>query len=732
MLTRFLILGARVARPCPKITVTNPETTSPRNEPIIMFRKTLEATCLSIALTLSLSACGGPTVQYNPQDDDNMDAGADMTAAGDMQTPSDMSGEGELDMGPPPECVEDADCETELPNVSLVCNAGTCEVDACQDGFAPDPGDEISQAGCTCEVQEEMCGDGVDNNCDGIADEGCPCDFNDLSEGVCSMATRDDMGVCTAPSTYEEADISCDGVDNDCDGEPDDDCVPIQITSGTQHTCELRADGEVTCWGNAFEGRTSPPAGVLFASIDAGADHTCGIVKEDNSIRCWGSNNTGQLDAPGGQFIAVSSGYQHSCAITMEGSATCWGAFQSGQSTPPGESFKQISAGVEYSCGVTQSGDAMCWGSNSFGQATPPQKKFKQVSAGVTFSCGILEDDKLECWGRDQQGTLSPPTSETYQSVTVGVGFGCAVDTSGIVSCWGGDNLFGERDAPATVAKAVSALQQHTCLVTEDGATECWGLNDYGQAIPPAGTYTLVDAGEGHFCALRDDERIECWGFPGSAVLDVPTNKFSTFSASFDHGCGIDEKGDVNCWGDNSFGQLMPADFEGNPVIEVTTGDNFSCARLQAGVIKCWGDDRYGQTTSPTGGTFTSIDAAKDHVCAGRGIQLDCWGRANPGNVDVQTGEYTQVAVGRNSTCGLDDNGNATCVGDISGAPAGKFKQIAVGANKACALEDATNAIVCWDDSVMASNPVEGEFMQISMRGLRSAALRMDGSLVFF
>ncbi len=50
----------------------------------------------------------------------------------------------------------------------------------------------------------------------------------------------------------------------------------------------------------------SPSAGT-FASVSAGAYHTCG-VRTDGTIACWGDNDYGQAAPPGGIFTSVSAG----------------------------------------------------------------------------------------------------------------------------------------------------------------------------------------------------------------------------------------------------------------------------------------------------------------------------------------------------------------------------------------------------------------------------------------
>ena len=48
------------------------------------------------------------------------------------------------------------------------------------------------------------------------------------------------------------------------------------VSAGYLHTCEVKSDGTVVCWGNDEWGQATPPPGE-FASVSAGRLHTCGV-----------------------------------------------------------------------------------------------------------------------------------------------------------------------------------------------------------------------------------------------------------------------------------------------------------------------------------------------------------------------------------------------------------------------------------------------------------------------
>jgi alpha-tubulin suppressor-like RCC1 family protein len=58
----------------------------------------------------------------------------------------------------------------------------------------------------------------------------------------------------------------------------------------------MRPDGIVACWGRKPESEASSLAGA-FAALSAGGGHTCG-VKIDGTIVCWGDNSYGQATPP--------------------------------------------------------------------------------------------------------------------------------------------------------------------------------------------------------------------------------------------------------------------------------------------------------------------------------------------------------------------------------------------------------------------------------------------------
>src|SRR5438093_5295780 len=59
-----------------------------------------------------------------------------------------------------------------------------------------------------------------------------------------------------------------------------------RVSAGRTHTCALRTNGTVACWGDNAGGQATPPAGAV-SQVSAGG-FTCGLER-DASPACWGS-----------------------------------------------------------------------------------------------------------------------------------------------------------------------------------------------------------------------------------------------------------------------------------------------------------------------------------------------------------------------------------------------------------------------------------------------------------
>jgi alpha-tubulin suppressor-like RCC1 family protein len=273
----------------------------------------------------------------------------------------------------------------------------------------------------------------------------------------------------------------------------------------------------------------------VVGGVSAGAYHTCRI-RSDSTLGCWGYNGAGQADPPAGTFTAVSAGTNdyasnpylgstHACGLRSDGTLACWGENNFGQSSPPTGVFIAVSAGWLHTCGVRSDGTLACWG-NSNGDA--PAGAFIAVSAGRQDTCALHSDGTLACWGYDYYG-LNPPPAGTFSAVSSGAMHACGLRSDGTLACWGYSNSFSPQgNSPTGTFSAISAGGYHTCGLRSDGTLVCW--DQWGQWNGPAGQFTAVSAGYAHDCGVRTDGTLACWGSnnfgqapqPGLLPLTLP------------------------------------------------------------------------------------------------------------------------------------------------------------------------------------------------------------------
>jgi len=188
-----------------------------------------------------------------------------------------------------------------------------------------------------------------------------------------------------------------------------------QVSAGGTHTCALKTDGTVVCWGWNSSGQATVPAGLTsVAQVSAGGEHTCAL-KTDGTVVCWGDNGDGQATVPGGltSVAQVSAGETHTCALKTDGTVVCWGDNFFGQTTVPAglASVAQVSAGLYHTCALKTDGTVVCWGYSDPGQTTVPAglASVAQVSAGGLHTCALKTDGTVVCWGDNSFGETTVP-----------------------------------------------------------------------------------------------------------------------------------------------------------------------------------------------------------------------------------------------------------------------------------------------------------------------------------
>ena len=194
-------------------------------------------------------------------------------------------------------------------NAFGVCEGGTCEMGDCLPGFWDINNDESDGCEYSCfptNDSQELC-DGIDNDCDGEADE----DFdlqNDpencgqcnrvcaffQGEGAC-VGGNCELASCTGSYADKDGDPNngceclitstddgCDGVDNDCDSETDED-APIGEACYTHPTgCTETSPGVYTCLGECGTGNMGCQDGTMQCTNQQGPEgEQCNGLDDD-------------------------------------------------------------------------------------------------------------------------------------------------------------------------------------------------------------------------------------------------------------------------------------------------------------------------------------------------------------------------------------------------------------------------------------------------------------------
>ena len=563
------------------------------------------------------------------------------------------------------------------------------------------------------------------------------------------------------------------------------------VTAGWNHSCALHEDGTISCWGDNTYGALGNGQGTVdwkddsadslapvevlgitnATAVASNSGHSCAL-REDGTISCWGNNGSGQLGnrqsrddgsdshssvpvevADIADATAVTAGQDHSCALHEDGTVSCWGNNYDGQLgngqsqdyenrsvenrygtyswVPTGVAgitdATAISAGREHSCAVHRTGAISCWGNNWHGQLGNGQ--------GGNDEAGF---DEIE------NDTYSPLPVRVVgitdaTAVTTGRVHSCAVHRTGVISCWG-DTSYGQlgngqseyiydSSMPLEVvgitdATAIATGERHSCALHESGTISCWGRNDDGQLGNGTDTLssvpvevvgitdaTAITASSSHSCALHQDGTISCWGNNNDGQLGNGTDDESSvpmkvadiadataITTGTWYSCALHQDGKISCWGNNYEGQLgNGTDDESSVPVEVvgitdattiTAGTWHSCALHQDGTISCWGNNDDGQLGN--GANYessvpvqvvsitdaTAITTGGRHSCAlHQDGTTSCWGN----NYEGQLGNGTD-----------DDSSVPMKVVSIKDATA-----ITTGDSYSCALhQDGTTS--CW------------------------------------
>ena len=324
-----------------------------------------------------------------------------------------------------------------------------------------------------------------------------------------------------------------------------------QIAGGRNHTVARRIDGTVWTWGDNMYGQLG--VGPLPSMTNA----------------------PGQVTGLSG-ITTVSTSYNHSLALTSDGTTWAWGWNSNGQIgdgttvdrfTPVPISglagVVAIAAGSQHSLAVTAGGTVWAWGRNSRGQlgdGTTADRFLPApvaglpavlgVAAGVSYSLALATDGTVWAWGYNAYGEvgdgsttdrLSPvqvPGLTGVTAVVAGYYHSLALKADGTVWGWGrnanggmvGNGTLQNALSPVQVigltgVTALSSSEWHNLARLSDGSVWAWGRSGNGQCgrtfdfaqllatgVPGVASAIAVGAGTAVSYAVQADGSTVTWG----------------------------------------------------------------------------------------------------------------------------------------------------------------------------------------------------------------------------
>jgi predicted outer membrane repeat protein len=357
--------------------------------------------------------------------------------------------------------------------------------------------------------------------------------------------------------------------------------VVTKLATGSEatHACAVLQSGTMMCWGFNLYGQLGTGAksmnitvpitvSGLTDAVDAsiGFSHSCAL-RSNGTVRCWGRNANGVLGigttviteslvptdvldpsgtAPLSGVRIIAAGDQHNCAATAT-NVYCWGQGTRGLLGNNSEissslpvtvsnltSVTSLAAGDNHTCAGTASGNVWCWGENGEGQmgantsssthglvpiqvldpnATDVLSNVVHVTTGYRYSCALLQDTRQVCWGNngyDQLGVSGPSSLK--------------------VPTW--TQEYGTGNQLQNVAQ-VSAGGYGTCSRMLDGTVLC---TDYEGFFPPSSRDTLpytvlltvsealsnvtqISTFNGFVCTMTIDDSVYCAGSESHGAL---------------------------------------------------------------------------------------------------------------------------------------------------------------------------------------------------------------------
>ena len=281
-----------------------------------------------------------------------------------------------------------------------------------------------------------------------------------------------------------------------------------KVVMGDEFACASRADGKISCWGNAKGVINATPNLQNVTDLSAYWHHACAVAS--GKVVCWGDNSYGQLGVPADltNAVSVSVSDTSSCAASSS-HVRCWGSMAVGGHMQPFD--------------IT----------DPFGAVNGIQKmEMEESSVGYHHIC-ILASQQVQCWSKSNQSDITPPANlGAVSDIKLGARFACGMTTGGW-KCWG-DSRFYKDVLQYSDEYQISAFDykyfrdERMCFVGEGGIS-CW--NAFNNPSGYIGVQSVA-VGSTDWASAKSDgcattaEGVRCWGptyTNSQAAVPMPT-----------------------------------------------------------------------------------------------------------------------------------------------------------------------------------------------------------------